>query len=118
MINKSKHLLTALRYLPCIPERSQATLNAPHWVVDYNTKRSICDLALKNNINTYITTALDKRNNKVHVACRAYHVFRLEGDRPRNSNLGTKRDFVKRPRPLVQFIAVTPKEYRRHNGGH
>lgn len=118
MINKNKHLLTALKHLPCIPGRSQATLSFPHWVVDYNTKRSICDLAVKNNINTFITTALDERNKKVHVACRAYHVFRIEGERPRHPNLGKKRAFVLRPRPQVPVIAFTPKEYRRHNGGH
>jgi hypothetical protein len=118
MINKTKHLLRALRFLPSITGKSQATLSSPHWVVDYNTKRNICDLAVKNNINTYITTKLDPRNENVHVACRAYHVFRIDGDRCKHPNLGKKREFVLRPRPLVPIIAITPKEYRRHNGGH
>ena len=118
MINKLEHLHTALYHLPAISNKSQATLKAPHWVVDYNTARNIRELGVRHNINTHITTALDSRNSKVTRPCRAYHVFRIDGDRPLHPNLGKKRAYVKRPRPQVQVIASIPKEYRRHNGGH
>ena len=118
MINKNKHLLTALNFLPSITGKNQASLESPHWVVDFNTQRNIDNIALKHGINTYITTRLDPRNKDVHPACKAYHVFKLAGERPKHANLGKKYEYVSRPRPQVLMITSAPKEYRRHNGGH
>ena len=118
MIDKLKHLHTALLHLPCIPDTSRANLKSPHWAVDWHTSRNIDTIGLRYNINTVTTTLLEPKNRGKKPGQKVYHVFRLPGDRPRHANTGKKRPYVARPRPQVQVVATIPKEYRRHCGGH
>ena len=117
MKNKSDNLLRALKLLPAL-ESGQVGLDKIHMVADWNDTRVINQVALDNNINTCITSALEPANKGAKRACKTFHVFRLTGDRPLHPNTGKKMPYKKRPRPMQARIVLVPKEYRRNCGGH
>jgi hypothetical protein len=119
MINKTQHLIHAVKLLPVVNKRD-ISLNVPHLVVDWHSQRNINQGADDYGVATARTTKLEPLNKGRHPAQKTYHVFHITGGRVASKGKGRKFEYVSRPRPITEVPVVmkVTKEYRRHCAGH
>ena len=119
MINKTHHLIQAVKLLPVVNKRD-ISLNVPHLVVDWHGQRCVNQGADDYGVATAITTKLEPLNKGRHDAQKTYHVFHITGERKPSKIKGRKYSYVSRPRPTTEIPVVVKvtKEYRRHCAGH